>query len=112
LVVPGHYRIRHDKIDHSGVVTLRHNSRLHHIGLGRRPAGTRVLVLVADLDVRVLPEDSELLRALTLNPSRKTSQVVGTAGFEPATPCSQSSSHDAPCRPAKTQATAEQKPPS
>jgi hypothetical protein len=38
--------------------------------------------------------------------------VVGTAGFEPATPCSQSSSHYAPCGPAKTQVTRERKPPS
>jgi hypothetical protein len=52
------------------VITLRHNSRLHHIGLGRRHAGVRVLVLVTDLDVRVLAEDGQLLRALTLDPTR------------------------------------------
>jgi hypothetical protein len=56
-VFPSHYRIRRDRIDPSGVVTLRYDSRLHHIGLGRRHAGTRVLVLVADLDVRVVSED-------------------------------------------------------
>jgi hypothetical protein len=49
---------------------LRYSSRLHHIGLGRRHAGTRVLVLVADLDIRVLTEDGELLRELTLDPTR------------------------------------------
>jgi transposase InsO family protein len=70
FTVPGHYRIRRDKIDHSGVITLRHNSRLHHIGLGRRHAGVRVLVLVADLDIRVLTDDGRLLRALTLDPTR------------------------------------------
>jgi hypothetical protein len=43
---------------------------LHHIGLGRRHTGVHVLVLVADLDVRVLTEDGQLLRALTLDPSR------------------------------------------
>jgi transposase InsO family protein len=68
--VPAHYRVRRDKVDHSGVVTLRHNSRLHHIGLGRRHAGTRILLLVADLDVRVLTQDGQLLRSLTLDPSR------------------------------------------
>jgi hypothetical protein len=52
------------------VITLRHNSRLHHIGLGRRHAGIRVLVLVAGLDVRVLTQDGQLLRAVTLDPSR------------------------------------------
>jgi len=33
-------------------------------------SGLRVLALVADLDVRVLTEDGELLRALRLDPSR------------------------------------------
>jgi transposase InsO family protein len=66
----GHYRVRHDRIDSSGVITLRHNSRLHHIGLGRRHAGTRVLVLARDLDIRVLTGDGELLRKLTLDPGR------------------------------------------
>ena len=66
----GHYRVRHDCIDPSGVITLRHNSRLHHIGLGRRHAGTRVLVLVRDLHVRVLTDTGELLRELTLDPTR------------------------------------------
>jgi hypothetical protein len=52
------------------VFTLRHNSRLHHIGVGRRYAKTPILVLVHDLDVRVLTADGELLRALRLNPTR------------------------------------------
>ena len=68
--IPDHFRVRHDKIDPSGVITLRHNSRLHHIGLGRRHAGQRVLVLVHDLEIRVLTADGELLRALTLDPTR------------------------------------------
>ena len=39
---------------HSGEITLRYNSRLHHIGVGRAHAGTPVLVLVADHDIRVI----------------------------------------------------------
>jgi transposase InsO family protein len=70
FTVPAHYRVRQDKVDRTGVITLRHHSRLHHIGLGRRHAGVRVLVLVADLDVRVLTQDGQPLRALTLDPSR------------------------------------------
>jgi hypothetical protein len=66
----GHYRVRHDRIDPSGVIPLRHNSRLHHIGLGRRHAGTRVLVLVRDRHIRVLNTDGQLLRELTLDPTR------------------------------------------
>jgi hypothetical protein len=76
-VFPSHYRIRRDRIDPSGVITLRYNSRLHHIGLGRRDAGRRVLVLVADLDVRVLTEDGELLRTLTLDPTRDYQRRTG-----------------------------------
>ncbi len=30
--IPAHYRVRKDRIDSTGVITLRHNSRLHHIG--------------------------------------------------------------------------------
>jgi transposase InsO family protein len=70
LEVPSHFRVRRDKVDTTGVITLRHNSRLHHIGLGRRLMGTRVLALVDGLRVRVLTEDGELLRELTLDPSR------------------------------------------
>jgi len=66
----GHWRIRHDRIDLSGVFTLRHDSRLHRIGIGRRHAGTDILVLVHDLDIRCSPTDGELLRELVLNPSR------------------------------------------
>jgi transposase InsO family protein len=70
LVVPQHYRVRRDRVDRNGRVTLRYNSRLHHVGLGRRLAGVRVVLLVADLEVRVLTEDGELLRELLLDPSR------------------------------------------
>ena len=70
FVVPAHFRVRKDRVDKVGRVTLRYNSRLHHIGLGNRHAGTRVLLLVADLDVRVLTEDGELLRELVLDPTR------------------------------------------
>ena len=69
-LIDGHFRVRHDKIDTNGKLSLRHNSRLHHIGLGRRYAGTPVLVLVHDLHVRVLSTSGQLLRELTLDPTR------------------------------------------
>jgi hypothetical protein len=66
-----HYRVRNDRIDGTGTVTLRHNSRLHHIGLGRRLAGTPVTVLAADLQIRVVhAHTGELIRELTLEPNR------------------------------------------
>jgi transposase InsO family protein len=67
---PAHSRVRADKIDKAGIVTLRHNSRLHHIGVGRRHAGTHVRLLVHELHIRIITEDGELLRELTLDPSR------------------------------------------
>lgn len=67
---PTHFRVRRDKIDKAGRITLRYRSRLLHIGIGRAHKHTRVLILVADLDVRILNTDGELLRALTLDPTR------------------------------------------
>jgi transposase InsO family protein len=71
-------RVRHDKIDKIGVFTLRHGTRLHHVGVGRAHKGRRVLVLVCDLDIRVLSEEGELLRHLTLDPT-KDYQPLGTS---------------------------------
>jgi len=65
-VIP-HCRIRQDRIN-SGNVTLRYRSRLYHVAVGRRFEGTRVLVLVADRDVRVVDLEGEVLRHLTLDP--------------------------------------------
>ena len=66
-----HARIRHDRIDTSGVVTLRIAGRLHHIGIGRTHARTHVILLVHDLHVRVVNDATgELLRELEINPEQ------------------------------------------
>ena len=66
-----HYRVRHDRLDATGVVTLRVHGRLHHIGIGRTHARTHVIVLVDDLHVRVINATTgELLRDLTINVDR------------------------------------------
>ena len=64
------YRVRRDKVDHHGVVTLRYHSRVHHIGVGRAYAGWRVIMLVAGTDVRILGLDGSPLRHLTLDPTK------------------------------------------
>ena len=69
-VIGATYRVRRDRIDAGGALTLRHDSRLLHIKVGRRHAGTRVLMLIAGLDVRIVTEDGELIRELTLDPTR------------------------------------------
>jgi hypothetical protein len=62
--------VKRDRIDITGVITLRHNFGLHHIGLERRLVGTRVIALIDGLRVRVITEDGELIRELVLDPSR------------------------------------------
>jgi transposase InsO family protein len=77
-----HYRVRHDKVDKAGRVTLRYLSRLHHIGVGRAHIGEPVRLLVANKQVRVIREDGRLIRELTLDPSRDY-QPLGTAPSRP-----------------------------
>jgi transposase InsO family protein len=65
-----HFRVRKDTVDAHGKVSLRHKSKLHHIGLGRAHKGQRVKLLIADQSVRVITLEGELIRELTLDPSR------------------------------------------
>lgn len=67
-------RVRHDRVDDTGAVTLRNRRQLHHVSLGRRYRGQRVILLVAVLDVRVVTEDGELIRHFTLDPTKNYQQ--------------------------------------
>ena len=66
-----HYRIRRDRVDGTGKVTLRYEGRLIHLGVGRAHQRRRVILLVADRDVRVLSEQGELLSHLTIDPTKR-----------------------------------------
>jgi len=66
-----HNRVRRDRVDQAGSVTLRVHGRLHHIGVGRTRARTPVLLLVHDLHVRVVDAATgELYRDFILDTSR------------------------------------------
>ncbi|MBC7592939.1 MAG: transposase [Kineosporiaceae bacterium] len=66
-----HDRIRHDRIDKTGAVTLRVDGRLHHIGVGRTHARTHVILLIQDLNVHIVNAvTGELLRDLEIDPNR------------------------------------------
>jgi transposase InsO family protein len=65
-----HFRVRYDKVDINGTVTLRYGSRLLHLGMGRKNAGQVVTMLVADRDVRVLNPEGVLMRRFTIDPKR------------------------------------------
>lgn len=68
-----HVRVRTHRVDLDGALTLRHASRLHHIGIGRRWAGTPVVMLIHELDIRVITEnDGALIRELAVDPTSAT----------------------------------------
>ena len=64
------YRIRRDRLDTEGRVTLRYLSRLRHFHVSYKRRGQPVMLLVAGDHVRVIAEDGALLRELTLDPAR------------------------------------------
>lgn len=66
----GQMRVRHDKVDKNGKVTLRYRGKLLHIGMGWANRGKRVTLLVDGRDVRAIEESGELLRHLTIDPTR------------------------------------------
>ena len=69
--VDTHDRVRTDRVDQAGSITLRVGGRLHHIGVGRIHYRTRVLILVQDLNIRIInAATGELLREFVLNPTR------------------------------------------
>jgi transposase InsO family protein len=63
-------RVREDRVDETGKVSLRYDSRLYKIGLGRAYKGRQIKLLIADQNVRVIDANGELIRELTLDPSR------------------------------------------
>jgi transposase InsO family protein len=64
------YRIRRDRLDSYGRVTLRYLSRLRHFHVSYKHRGQQVMLLVAGDHVRAIAEDGQLLRELTLDADR------------------------------------------
>lgn len=85
-----HHRVRTDRVDTDGKLTLRVHGKLHHIGIGRTHARTPVLMLVHDLHVRVInAATGELLRELILDPARDYQPTGRPPGPQPKTPRTQ-----------------------
>jgi len=67
-----HWRIRHDRVDKAGKVSLRHTGHLYKIGIGRTHQQAPVIMLIADLNIRIIHADTgEILRTLTLDTNRR-----------------------------------------
>ena len=79
-----HDRVRVDRVDKAGKITLRHGGRLYSLGIGRTHAGTRVLALVQDLEIRIIDAATgELLRDLTLDPTKRYQPTGRPPGAPP-----------------------------
>jgi transposase InsO family protein len=74
---PVDHRVRRDKVDRFGKLTLRYLGRLRHIPVGVEHKNRKVQLFVAGADVRIVTEDGELLRALTIDPTRNYQPLGG-----------------------------------
>jgi len=70
------YRVRRDKLDGYGKVTIRYHGRLRHLYVSYKRRRQPVTLLVAGAHLEVVAEDGSILRELTLN-SRRSYQPVG-----------------------------------
>jgi transposase InsO family protein len=70
LTPPVQYRVRRDKLDSSGRVTVRYLGRLRHVYVSYRLRGHPVTLLVAGAHLRAVAEDGSILREITLDPTR------------------------------------------
>ncbi len=75
FVKVGDRRLRLDRIDKSGRITLRHRGRLHHIGIGNAYAGWRVAMLIDGLDIEIVGLDGSPLRRLVLDPTKDYQRI-------------------------------------
>ncbi len=74
---PTHYRVRPDRIDAKGKVTLRYLGKLRHIAVGAGHRNRKVVLLVAGAEVRVVATDGPLFRQFTLDPNRNYQPLEG-----------------------------------
>jgi transposase InsO family protein len=74
---PQDHRVRKDKIDTRGKVTLRYLGKLRHIAVGVAYKNLRVKLLVAGPNVRIISDDGQLIRALTIDPNRNYQPLGG-----------------------------------
>ena len=66
-----HYRVRTDRVDPSGTITLRHHGRLLHLGVGRAHAGKAITLVVADSEATVVDTGTgEVLAEYTLDATK------------------------------------------
>jgi transposase InsO family protein len=66
---PTHFRVRQDKVDASGKVSVRYHSKLYKIGLGRAHKDRTTKLPITDQQIHVTDPQGQLIRELTLDPT-------------------------------------------
>jgi len=68
---PGHYRLRYDRLDTKGRMTLRRAGRMHHLGVGAKHARKRVLAFADDHQITVAEiTTGEVLSTHQIDPNK------------------------------------------
>ena len=66
-----HYRLRYDRADKKGTMTLRRGGRMHHLAVGAKHAGKHVLALVDEHHVTVIElHTGEVLSTHDIQPEK------------------------------------------
>jgi transposase InsO family protein len=73
------YRVRRDKLDGYGKVTIRYQGRLRHLYVSYKRRRQPVTLLVAGAHLKVVAEDGSILRELTLDSNRRYQPVPKAA---------------------------------
>lgn len=69
--VAAHYRVRLDRVDKFGKLTLRRNGEVHHLGIGIKHARERVMMLVDETDVTVtVQQTGEVIASHVIDDNR------------------------------------------
>jgi len=67
----GHYRLRYDRVDKGGRVSIRRAGRMHHLGIGRAHLGKPILAITDDTTVTVIElTTSEILSTHHIDPDK------------------------------------------
>jgi transposase InsO family protein len=68
---PGHYRLRYDRLDTKGKMSLRRAGRMHHLGVGTAHARKRVLALADEHLITVIElHTGEVLSTHLIDPNK------------------------------------------
>jgi hypothetical protein len=76
---PGHHRLRYDRLDTLGKMSLRRAGRMHHLGIGAGHARKRVLAIADDTTITVIADDTTIT-VIAL----ETGEILSTHHIDPA----------------------------